>query len=46
MLFRSTDERMKKTYDMLVSMKLIDPKKVDLKATYSTEMVRSLRVLP
>ena len=41
-----TDERMKKTYDMLVSMKLIDPKKVDLKATYSTEVVRSLRVLP
>ena len=41
-----TDERMKKTYDMLVAMKLLDPAKVDLKKTYTTEFVRNLRVLP
>jgi NitT/TauT family transport system substrate-binding protein len=41
-----TDERMKKTYEMLVSMKLIDPAKVPLARTYSTEFVRNLRVMP
>ncbi|MFZ4651751.1 MAG: ABC transporter substrate-binding protein, partial [Rubrivivax sp.] len=41
-----TDERMKKTYDMMVSMKLLDPTKVDLKKTYTTEFVKNLRVLP
>jgi NitT/TauT family transport system substrate-binding protein len=41
-----TDERMKKTYDMLVSMKLLDPAKVDLKKTYSTRFVKDLKVLP
>jgi len=41
-----TDERMKKTYDMLVAMKLLDPAKVDLKKTYTTEFVKNLRVLP
>jgi NitT/TauT family transport system substrate-binding protein len=41
-----TDERMKKTYDMLVSMKLLDPAKVDLKKTYSTQFVKDLKVLP
>ncbi len=41
-----TDERMKKTYDLLVSMKLLDASKVDLKKTYTTEFVKALKVLP
>ncbi len=41
-----TDERMKKTYDMLVAMKLLDPRKVDLKKTYTTQFVKDLKVLP
>jgi NitT/TauT family transport system substrate-binding protein len=41
-----TDERMKKTYDMMVSMKLLDPAKVDLKKVYTTEYVKDLKILP
>ena len=41
-----TDERMKKTYEMMVAMKLIDPAKVDLKKTYTTEFVKDLKILP
>jgi NitT/TauT family transport system substrate-binding protein len=41
-----TDERMKKTYDMLVAMKLLDGSKVDLKKTYSTQFVKGLGVMP
>ncbi|MFO1271204.1 MAG: ABC transporter substrate-binding protein [Rubrivivax sp.] len=41
-----TDERMKKTYDMMVQMKLLDPAKVDLKKTYTTEFVKDLKILP
>ncbi len=41
-----TDERMKKTYDMLVAMKLVDPAKVDLKKTYTTQFVKDLKILP
>ena len=41
-----TDERMKKTYDMMVAMKLLDPVKVDLKKTYTTEFVKDLKILP
>jgi NitT/TauT family transport system substrate-binding protein len=41
-----TDERMKRTYDMLVAQKLLDPKKVALAKTYTTRFVRELRVLP
>lgn len=41
-----TDARMKKTYDMLVAMKLLDPARVDLKKTYTTQFVKDLRVLP
>jgi NitT/TauT family transport system substrate-binding protein len=41
-----TDERMKKTYDMMVSMKLLDASKVDLKKTYTTEYVKDLKILP
>ncbi len=41
-----TDERIKKTYDMMVSMKLLDPAKVDVKKTYTTEFVKGLKILP
>ena len=41
-----TDERMKKTYDLLVAMKLLDAGKVDLKKTYTTEFVKGLKILP
>ena len=41
-----TDDRMKKTYDMMVAMKLLDPSKVDLKKTYTTEFVKDLKILP
>jgi NitT/TauT family transport system substrate-binding protein len=41
-----TDARMKKTYDMLVANKLLDPAKVDVKQTYSTDFVRDLKVMP
>ncbi len=41
-----TDERMKKTYEMMVAMKLVDPAKVDLKKTYTTEFVQNLKVMP
>ena len=41
-----TDARAKASYDFLVSAKLIDPAKVELPKTYSTEFVRDLKVLP
>jgi NitT/TauT family transport system substrate-binding protein len=41
-----TDERLKQTYDMMVSMKLLDASKVDLKKTYTTEFVKGLKILP
>ena len=41
-----TDERMKRTYEMMVAMKLIDPAKVDLSKTYTTEFVKNLKVMP
>ena len=41
-----TDARMKTTYDLLVAMKLLDPTKVDLKKTYTTEFVKDLKVMP
>ena len=41
-----TDARMKATYDMMVAMKLLDPRKVDLKRTYTTQFVRAMKVLP
>ena len=41
-----TDAREQQTYDMLVRLKLLDPKKVDLKKTYTTEFVKDLKVMP
>jgi NitT/TauT family transport system substrate-binding protein len=41
-----TDERMKATFDMLVRHKLLDPTKVDVKKTYTTQFVKNLKVMP
>jgi NitT/TauT family transport system substrate-binding protein len=41
-----TDERMKKTYDLMVANKLLDPTKVDVKKTYTTQFVKDLKVMP
>ncbi|MBL8305538.1 MAG: ABC transporter substrate-binding protein [Rubrivivax sp.] len=41
-----TDARMKTTYDMMVSLGQLDPKKVDLKRTYTTQFVKDLKILP
>ncbi|HRH17131.1 MAG TPA: ABC transporter substrate-binding protein [Aquabacterium sp.] len=41
-----TDARMKKTYDMLVQHRLLDPAKVPLSRTYTTQFVKDLKVLP
>ena len=41
-----TDERMKQTYDLLVQHKLLDPSKVDIKKTYTTQFVKDLKVMP
>ncbi|MFT3856732.1 MAG: ABC transporter substrate-binding protein [Aquabacterium sp.] len=41
-----TDARMKQTYDLLVQHKLLDPNRVDLKKTYTTEFVKDLKVMP
>jgi NitT/TauT family transport system substrate-binding protein len=41
-----TDARMKQTYDLLVQHKLLDPSKVDVKKTYTTEFIKDLKVMP
>jgi NitT/TauT family transport system substrate-binding protein len=41
-----TDERMKKTYDLMVANKLLDPTKVDVKKTYTTQFVKDLKIMP
>ncbi|HEX5371388.1 MAG TPA: ABC transporter substrate-binding protein [Aquabacterium sp.] len=41
-----TDARMQATFDMLVKHKLVDPKKVNLKDTYTTRFVKDLKVMP
>ncbi len=41
-----TDARMKTTYDMMVRLKLLNPAKVDLKRTYTTQFVKDLKILP
>ena len=41
-----TEARLKASYDFLVSAKLIDPAKVDLAKTYTTEFVKDVKVLP
>jgi len=41
-----TDARMQTTYDMMVRLKLLNPAKVDLKRTYTTQFVKDLKILP
>jgi NitT/TauT family transport system substrate-binding protein len=41
-----TEARTKATYDFGVSAKLLDPAKLELAKTYSTEFVRDLKILP
>ena len=41
-----TEPRMKATYDFLVDDKLLDPTKVELAKTYTTEFVKDMRVMP
>jgi NitT/TauT family transport system substrate-binding protein len=41
-----TDQRMKKTYDMLVAHQLLDAAKVPLAKTYTTRFVGESRVMP
>jgi NitT/TauT family transport system substrate-binding protein len=41
-----TDARMKQTFDLMVRHKMVDPAKVDLKRTYSTEFIKGLKILP
>lgn len=41
-----TPERLQASYRLLVSAHLVDPAKVDLARTYTTEFVRDLKVLP
>ena len=41
-----TEARLKASYDFLVTSKLIDPSKVELTKTYTTEFVKDIKVLP
>ena len=41
-----TEARLKASYDFLVTSKLIDPSKVELSKTYTTEFVKDIKVLP
>ena len=41
-----TDTRSKASYDFMVSAKLLDPSKVKLADTYTTEFVKDIKVLP
>jgi NitT/TauT family transport system substrate-binding protein len=41
-----TDERMKKMYDLMANNKLLDPAKVKLADTYTTQFVKDLKILP
>jgi len=41
-----TDARSKASYDFLVSAKLLDPSKVELAKTYTTEFVKDAKVIP
>jgi NitT/TauT family transport system substrate-binding protein len=41
-----TDARAKASYDFMLSAKLLDPAKVKLADTYTTEFIKDLKVLP
>ena len=41
-----TEARERATFEMMVANKLVDPAKVDLARTYTTEFVKDLKILP
>ena len=41
-----TDARSRQNYDFLVAAKLLDPSKVQLASTYTTEFIKDAKVLP
>jgi len=41
-----TDARSKASYDFLVASKLLDPAKIELAKTYTTEFIKDAKVLP
>lgn len=41
-----TDARMKATYELMVALKQLDPAKVELQRTYTTQFVKDLKILP
>lgn len=41
-----TDARMKQVYDLMVKHQLLDPKKVDLKSSYTTRFIQDAKVMP
>jgi hypothetical protein len=41
-----TEARLKKTYDMMVALKLLDPAKVDHRKTFTTEFIKDVKVMP
>ncbi len=41
-----TDARMKATYDLMVGLKQLNPKKVELQRTYTTQFVKDLKISP
>jgi NitT/TauT family transport system substrate-binding protein len=41
-----TEPRLKASYDFLVGARLVDPSRVELSTTYTTEFVKDMRVLP
>jgi NitT/TauT family transport system substrate-binding protein len=41
-----TEQRSKASFDMLVSLKLLDPSKVKLSETYDSELIKNIKVLP
>jgi len=41
-----TEERLKKTHDMMVAMKLLDPAKVDFRKAFTAEFIKDVKVMP
>ena len=41
-----TEARLRKTYDTMVGLKLLDGSKVDLQKSYTTQFIDAAKVLP
>ncbi len=41
-----TAQRMQQTFDLMVQLKQVDPQKVNLQRTYTTQFVKDLKVMP